>query len=445
MPNKNIYLIIISLGLIFTLCISCPTSSSSQSSTSLYFGNQINLSNNRDLSVFPQIAAYGNNTYVVWQDNSTGNNDVYFAYSNDEGSNFKSTRNLSNNSGDSEFPQIAAYGNNTYVVWQDNSTGNNDVYFAYSNDEGSNFKSTRNLSNNSGDSEFPQIAAYGNNTYVVWQDNSTGNYDILFKPSGSNGKGFKSVRQISNNSGDSEFPQIAAYGNNTYVVWQDNSTGNYDILFKPSGSNGKGFKSPRNLSNNSGDSEFPQIAAYGNNTYVVWQDNSTGNYDILFSGSESNGKEFKNLRQISNNPGQSEFPQIVAYDNKSYVVWNDVSENETKILYKRGNLDKYRYGSEHELLTNGNVQSSNLVSDGKFSYVVWDVHISNKSFINFYPLGFIEDYSGDGIVISGIDDFASNPRIDVASENVYVIWQTKQGEGSDIFFKKISLQYFGRD
>ena len=127
------------------------------------------------------------------------------------------------------------------------------------------------------------------------------------------------------------------------------------------------------------------------------------------------------------------------------MVWNDVSENETKILYKRGNLDKYRYGSEHELLTNGNVQSSNLVSDGKFSYVVWDVQISNKSFINFYPLGFIEDYSGDGIVISGIDDFASNPRIDVASENVYVIWQTKQGEGSDIFFKKISLQYFGRD
>jgi hypothetical protein len=209
------------------------------------------------------------------------------------------------------------------------------------------------------------------------------------------------------------------------VVWQDNSTGNYDILFKPSGSNGKGFKSVRQISNNSGDSEFPQIAAYGNNTYVVWQDNSTGNYDILFSGSESNGKEFKNLRQISNNPGQSEFPQIVAYDNKSYVVWNDVSENETKILYKRGNMDKYRYGPEHELLSNGNVQSSNLVSDGIFSYVVWDAQISNKSFINFYPLGFIEDYSGDGIVISDIDDFASNPSIDVASQNVYVIWQAK--------------------
>ena len=63
----------------------------------------------------------------MWQDNSTGNNEVYLREST-EGKNISRTVNLSNNTGSSEFPQIDSIGNRTLVVWQDNSTGNNEVY-----------------------------------------------------------------------------------------------------------------------------------------------------------------------------------------------------------------------------------------------------------------------------------------------------------------------------
>ena len=47
--------------------------------------------------------------------------------------------------------------------------------------------------------------------------------------------------------------------------------------------NGKNFESVRNLSKNNGTSELPQVTAEGNNVYVVWQDNSNGNYDVYFA------------------------------------------------------------------------------------------------------------------------------------------------------------------
>ena len=50
---------------------------------SLYFGKEINISKNVGTSELPQVTAEGTNVYVVWQDNSTGNNDIYFAHSVD--------------------------------------------------------------------------------------------------------------------------------------------------------------------------------------------------------------------------------------------------------------------------------------------------------------------------------------------------------------------------
>src|SRR5688572_20468098 len=61
-----------------------------------------------------------------------------------------------------------------------------------------------------------------------------------------------------------------------------------------------------NISNNPGDSVYPSIAASGNNTYVVWQDDNFGegvsydrkNYDILFAKSVDDGISFKNITNL---------------------------------------------------------------------------------------------------------------------------------------------------
>src|SRR5215211_3796019 len=109
--------------------------------------------------------------------------------------------------------------------------------------------STQNLSNNPGNSTDAQIAVYQNNVYVVWSDATTGNGDIYFKRSVDNGTTFDEIGNVStNNTGSSFFPQISAVGSNIYVAWIDTTTGNNEIFFRHSNNTGESFRGARDLS-----------------------------------------------------------------------------------------------------------------------------------------------------------------------------------------------------
>ena len=130
------------------------------------------------------------------------------------------------------------------------------------------------------DSLFPQIAASGSNVYVVWQEQSATNIEIFFRASNNSGQTFGPIINISNDTADSQLPQIATVGNNVYIVW-DRISGPSDILFASSNNNGLTFSTPVNLSNSpSSLSLSPQITADGSNVYVTWQER-LGNDEIF--------------------------------------------------------------------------------------------------------------------------------------------------------------------
>ena len=54
----------------------------------------------------------------------------------------------------------------------------------------------------------------------------------------------------------------------------------------------------KNSSNNTGISKSPQIESFGNNTFVVWQDNSTGNEEIFLRKSTNADEVFYDLKNI---------------------------------------------------------------------------------------------------------------------------------------------------
>src|SRR5207302_5661012 len=120
----------------------------------------------------PQLAVEATgNISVVWEENSPA--DIFFVHSSDGGASFSSAQNLSHNAGSSSNAWlIVDAGANINVAWQDNTPGNPDIFFTRSTDSGATFFPTPlNLSNNSGLSSAPQIAADKNgNINVAWQD-----------------------------------------------------------------------------------------------------------------------------------------------------------------------------------------------------------------------------------------------------------------------------------
>jgi hypothetical protein len=63
------------------------------------------------------------------------------------------------------------------------------------------------------------------------------------------------------------------------------------IMFTKSVNRGDTFSTPMNLTSGIKlDAETPSISAFGDSEYLVWADNSTGNFDIFLVKSENRGE-----------------------------------------------------------------------------------------------------------------------------------------------------------
>jgi hypothetical protein len=383
-------------------------------------GESINLSNSTGNSYLPKIAvhfhsgdknqSYKDSIYVIWTDNTTGNGDIYFKRSADNGTSFGNVENLSNSTGNSTDAQIAVNQNNVYVIWTDNTTGNGDIYFKRSADNGTSFGNVENLSNSTGNSYEPQIVISGNNVYVVWTDNTTGNGDIYFKRSADNGTSFGSTQNLGTNQGESSAAQLAVYQDNVYVVWSDDTTGNGDIYFKASLDNGTKFGGRKVLAKNNGSSFEPQIAVSPNNiVYAAWQDDTPyvrqqendTSVNVLFRVSNNSGSVFANRNTIGGDVGDSSnFTNIATVPGEPYLgMINDAYVVWSDIL-------KYRQPGTFEVFFQKITNNGTALSD--------PVNLSNND--------------GDSIM----------PDIAVSySGTVYVAWSDDSTGISDVYFMRV--------
>jgi hypothetical protein len=301
-----------------------------------YNRDVFNISNNTGHSEEPQIMKSGNNIYVLWIDDSSGSRDVYFKKSSDNGCTFNRATNLGIGEGGSLDPKMAISKENIYIIWEQTPGNNGAIFFTRSSDNGASFETVKNLGNNTGFNGFPQIAASGNNVYVVWHDASKG---INFARSTDSGASFETVKNLGNNTGFNGFPQIATIGNNVYVMWTNNFQEKYgQVYFTRSTDSGASFGTPITLESKDDDVGTmvfsPHITANPNNddVYLVWHGGRIVEHsyvealisDVYFTRSTDSGASFGETTNLSNYSGWSVDPQIaVSEDNNVYVVWTN--------------------------------------------------------------------------------------------------------------------------
>ena len=338
----------------------------------------INLSNNSQASYNPWVAMSGNNVYVVWNNGGksqeiefngekrmvdvlTGESEILLARSNDGGSTFE-TINLSNTAEMSWNPRIAVDGNNTYVAWNE-GTFTTDIFFAKSTDYGRSFSDPINVSRSNGTSLDAGIALSKGKVHIIWTESVSENSNIFYAKSEDEGITFGNPTNLSNSKGKSNIvrdTEIAAFKDNIYVVWYDDSAGNYDVFFARSTDNEMTFNQPINLSQNSGKSELAQIAISEENVYVIWNDYTTGNADIFLRKSHDGGETFGSVENLSNDTGESFIfilgPQIATTNEKVFTVWeSNTKEGDDLFLKVFSQTPQSKAGLLYLQTTNGKI------------------------------------------------------------------------------------------
>jgi hypothetical protein len=293
---------------------------------------------NSGFSLAPVIALDSNDhIYVVWWDGSPGNGELFMKKSTDGGAKWASQR-LTQNSGDSKYPYIAIDSNDyVHLVWEDYSSGGFEIYHKKSTDGGATW-STKRLTFNTGNSQDSAIAVDSiGHIHVVWWDDSTYFNEIYYKKSTDGGTTW-STQQLTDNGAYSYYPKIALDSNNhIYVTWHDDASGNNEVYMKKS-TNGGATWTTKRLTWNSGFSGVATPAIDSNDhIHVGWSDSSPGNNEIYYKKSTDGGATWAKQR-LTWNSGVSTYPDVaIDSNNKIHLVWMDGQPPSFEIFFKKEN------------------------------------------------------------------------------------------------------------
>jgi hypothetical protein len=360
---------------------------------------------------------------------------------------FENATNLTNNPMDSVYGQVAAWNNNVYMLWQDSMPPgytNYDIFIKSSNDNGTTFGSPVNLSNNSGFSEHPQIAAYDNNVYAIWADDTSGNREVFFTRSEDNSTSFDKIKNLSNNTSDSFNQEIAVFGDNVYLVWLDqDEADNTNILLKASFDGGATFGRTVHISSNANQETFPKIAAYEDSVYIAWNmagDNldERDNEGLFFVRSLDGGNTFDNIMKLNHENDFGEL-QVAAFDETVYVVSGGIHSMDVNGVFFTKSIDGGRSFSE-PVTIDENATFVNPLNvevgayDEQFSYVAAQVTVlGNEEILLLEMTG---NDSTRVINLSNNPKISECPSIAMTGDNIYVVWEDMTPGNHEILYAK---------
>ena len=176
------------------------------------------------------LAWTGSRVGVTWEDNSTGDYEIYFMVLGADGTPVGSATRITNSVGESYAPQVA-WGSSAFgLVWVDRRDGPNVIYYAGLDASGTKTTTDIRIAEiGVVPSTQPHIVHGDGEFGIVWKDPRTGNDEVYFQRVTTAGLKIGTEVQVSSNSGQSRNPFIFYDGYHYIILWDDDTAGNKDI------------------------------------------------------------------------------------------------------------------------------------------------------------------------------------------------------------------------
>jgi len=278
------------------------------------------------------------NIWATWHAGTEGSRDVYVAEMAARTDAFAASVALTTTSGDQCNPNMALGADGRlYLVWQDHSRGNWDIYVATSSD-GTAWSHPIRVTDSDGNETHPAIAVDSQSSaqvYVVWQDDRNGNTDI-YVASSTNAFAESSVSAVTTDGADQYNPVIAIDGMNiAYIIWTDKRNGQPDIYGTSSES--AGWANVPIVNTNS-DQANPALAVDQDTSmlHILWEDDAAGNSDIYYASWDGlPASPLTGNTIIDDSSRADQFaPAIVCRDNSNiFACWQDMRHSSDADLF----------------------------------------------------------------------------------------------------------------
>ncbi len=309
---------------------------------SITWGDDVQITNTSAAAIYPTLGLSGNTVHLAWVDQRNGgeNREIYYNRSTDNGATWQaSDTRISNNPLLSIKAAFAVKGNMVHLFWRDNRHGNFEEYFIQSADRGVSWGSETRITNDPAFSGCPFPAVIGDTLNLFWRDDRSGTLKIYQKRSVDAGANWSPDILLTPDGIKSEFPFPAVNGNTIHLVWRDTRNGNSEIYYKRSMDGGASWTEDKRLTNDPGESEHPKIIAQGDTLHVVWRDNRDGKYEVYYKRSTDGGQSWSTDRKLTHGAGRSYWPVLAVSNDLLHLLWCD-DRSGTQALYYAFSNDK---------------------------------------------------------------------------------------------------------
>jgi hypothetical protein len=331
------------------------------------FEEPLNLSNDSMFSGFAQMAVSGSYVYVVWWDVSPARSEITFVRSTNFGESFSDKITLTEDVGDLSFLagsqsplQICANGRHVYVSWHVSQTSG--IFLQTSADSGLTFDKPVDLTDGIGNSRGYQIIAGESEVYAIWDTakDLTGDREVYFSKSTDNGISFSERIRLSDDNGSTD-PVMAVSGGNVYVAWESyvSGSGDRNVLFSRSANGGTSFEPPTSIGETDLEVHDPSIIAIQNYVSLAWRshngDSENFRSDTIFMTSEDRGQSFGKQIRVNNSHESQNHSLNLSESGRIVLIWEELvdSGSSAEVYFLTAQLDIVPANGVEELAQTG--------------------------------------------------------------------------------------------
>ncbi|HKZ93993.1 MAG TPA: exo-alpha-sialidase [Candidatus Bathyarchaeia archaeon] len=323
-------------AIIITTLIITPFSSSAS------WSNETRLTTDSNSDWRPSVAYIKDGkTWVAWHSYRTGLADLFYKTTSNDGASWSPDTRLTFDPSNDVHPAIMQTRIGAiWVVWASNRTGNFDLFYKTSSDNGVSWSAETQLTTDLGKDILSSTAQTNDgHIWVVWMSTRSGNDDLFYKTSVDNGLTWTGDQQLTQDSDDDRAPCVTQVQNGiTWVVWSSNRQGNFEIYYKTSSDNGASWSGEARLTRDPDFDLFPSIAQARDGTIWVAWDSDRISYrgdpqdDLLYSIYD--GVTWSSDTQLTTNETDDFMASTAQGKTELWVVWVSDRTGNYEIFYK---------------------------------------------------------------------------------------------------------------